>query len=697
MGTLTFRWPKIPGASDLTFNRQPNGTGSAAGRVGVRSTLKGRQVHGATLAGTVQPRGALTGRQLHSATLAGALPIKAAASFTIDPNRLTGPGCVVSTAWQQGGPVRGRVRGDISQGADVRGTGRGAWADGTPLSEALRGAWGQLPAKRQSSRGGFGEAAQRLRSESTAAWVAQLPIVRGDSRPAWGEIPFLGMTAAGVWPCPPAVRGLAAAAWRQTAPAFFALTASFHHGPRHSQAWRLVFGRGHLLLPGRTPRPEPPGPPPPWLGHGRLTFIPGTVPPAWVVFDRRGFWSTIPPQRVYIVIHDISLSRDGTPVPCQSFTLALDADSWAWQFSARLLGPDALGMLAPSGDAPVILDADVNGYTWACIVDTWREEDAHGSRSINVSGRSLSAELGAPWQLPGSGVSTTLRLAQQLAGDQLPSGWTLTWDLVDWLIPAGAWVWDRMTPISAIQAIAAAAGGIVIPGRNARTLTVQARYPVLPWEFGAATPDLTIPAAAITGLSLSSTPDTQANAVYVHGGSVGGILARVLLDGSAGDRVAPTVHDALITHADAARGRGGRILAGQYRQPALRGFSMPIGTGFPLANLGALVLAEYQSEQYRGIVNAVTVTAGEGKARQSITMGEETPNTWARFRGLLPDRPLLVATIATVHGDGTATVTLPDGSPVRVRGTGTAGDAVYIRDGRIEGEAPSLPYSNIPI
>lgn len=62
---------------------------------------------------------------------------------------------------------------------------------------------------------------------------------------------------------------------------------------------------------------------------------------------------------------------------------------------------------------------------------------------------------------------------------------------------------------------------------------------------------------------------------------------------------------------------------------------------------------------------------------------------------LLPQDPLLVATVTAVHGDGTVTVEFPGSGSQRVRGTAAVDDNVFVRSGRIEGEAADLPVVTI--
>lgn len=71
-------------------------------------------------------------------------------------------------------------------------------------------------------------------------------------------------------------------------------------------------------------------------------------------------------------------------------------------------------------------------------------------------------------------------------------------------------------------------------------------------------------------------------------------------------------------------------------------------------------------------------------------------NPYARLRNLFPEARLLVGTV-TVAGTEMATVELPDGSTVRVRGVASVGDQVYVRDGVIEGPAPNLTIVEIEV
>lgn len=69
-----------------------------------------------------------------------------------------------------------------------------------------------------------------------------------------------------------------------------------------------------------------------------------------------------------------------------------------------------------------------------------------------------------------------------------------------------------------------------------------------------------------------------------------------------------------------------------------------------------------------------------------------TVNPWKKFAALLPGGARTVVTVTTNHGDGTSTVTLRNGSTMRVKGESVAPpDKALVVDGEIRRKVPSLP------
>lgn len=71
-------------------------------------------------------------------------------------------------------------------------------------------------------------------------------------------------------------------------------------------------------------------------------------------------------------------------------------------------------------------------------------------------------------------------------------------------------------------------------------------------------------------------------------------------------------------------------------------------------------------------------------------------NLYRQFRQLLPDPPLQAGIVVDV-GASRVVIALPGGGLVHARGEATLGQTVFVRDGVIEDEAPSLPMEVIEI
>lgn len=71
-------------------------------------------------------------------------------------------------------------------------------------------------------------------------------------------------------------------------------------------------------------------------------------------------------------------------------------------------------------------------------------------------------------------------------------------------------------------------------------------------------------------------------------------------------------------------------------------------------------------------------------------------NLYRVFKDLIPVNPLLVGIVTAVN-TGACTVDLPTGGSVVARGVAVVGNTVFVRDGVIEGVAPSLTIETIEV
>jgi hypothetical protein len=434
--------------------------------------------------------------------------------------------------------------------------------------------------------------------------------------------------------------------------------------------------------------------------------------------DQKGSWR-IYIRKVYMLNHTISLVRvsDGAEIGVSSIEWSQDASDPHISFRASLAGPSLLPLVRPdSNGEPVILELTVDGTALRWMVEEMPEGLKAGGYQIPISGRSISARMAAPYQMPVDRASGSAAALAQLAVAELPSdGWALGWTAASPTIPAGAWSLQQASSMAAIQRLAEAVGAIVVAHRTAQGVTVQPWYPVLPWDYALATPDLIVPYEALlegsmrdSGAALARA--NGANGVWLYGGSVGGVLGRVYRDISAGDRLAADVQDDLLCHSDALYARGARVLAAQYR-PDYPTLVLPLGGGsFPLAELGWLVRIDTaEGPSYgtvAGVSGSVTLSGGgngqpaERRVRQTIRLGENTGNTVAAFRSLVPPAPRLRGVVVSLGGDGSAVVELAGGGRQTIVLGGVSagvGDAVWVRGGAAIGTAPGMTEYQIPV
>lgn len=155
--------------------------------------------------------------------------------------------------------------------------------------------------------------------------------------------------------------------------------------------------------------------------------------------------------------------------------------------------------------------------------------------------------------------------------------------------------------------MATSVGASLLSHPNALQLTARSRYPEPPWRWEVVTPDLSLPIDVVRSLGARYLEKPEFDAVIVAGERKG-IVGRVKRTGTADNRLAPMVVDGLITHADAARERGTRVLADVGRQ-ALVTLELPMLPTIGLLEPGQLLGVGEGEAGWRGLVRATRVAA----------------------------------------------------------------------------------------
>ncbi|HUD43544.1 MAG TPA: hypothetical protein VMR06_16260 [Dokdonella sp.] len=585
-------------------------------------------------------------------------------------------------------------------------------------------------------------AVPRVRAHAWLPWSSVSDRAAAAVALPWAQLPRLTRSVALPWSLPPVVCMGASVPWLAPMRVAEAVSLPWDAPPRQSAAvdtpWAvpttlaarrwLPWGRaGRVRWVVGSPGIEEPPEEPPWAyeppagNRVALNFAcpplpvdhPGSRVP--VPFGRAACYFAWPRPRRYIVLNSAHVVRlpERTPVPVSAIDVSRGVDDVHWSISLALADPDFLAWLLPDAGGPRSVEININGYVWTGICETWQTTHQFPGRRVTVSGRSRTALLDAPYVAPRALVQTATRTAQQLVDDELElSGFVAAYDTLDWSVPAGTWTYDAQTPVGAMRAVAAAAGAVLEAHPWDDAFSVRPRYPISPWEWPTAAPDVTI-------------LDDLVPRVTDRGG-VSGVpqysLELPLWPASAADKPGLVLPLDLVQFAAA---QAWRAMAISTRINAVR---QPAGAGSVLVVTQSLELEAPPAEPTYNYVlvsgNQVGVSAPviregtDGSSRlpqivdpliteASVQLergrnaiagagdGVARTNPWARLLGTLPAARLVKGNVIANNGDGSCTIATTDGATIRARPlpgqSWSVGDGVFVEAGRIVDEAPDLP------
>ncbi len=538
----------------------------------------------------------------------------------------------------------------------ARWTARIQWNSSVALREATSSVWGMAAAVSQSRTFHWG-LSPLLQSRVTFAWQPTRTAVTASSALRWGSLPLArakldamwrstlarASAAAGLkWASGPQATGGISVDWRGTQPQRRSKTDLRwgHPGASRRQAvlpWGAAKPVPWIVRPPPSkPDPEPePQPAPPG------NFIELNL--GCAVLDARGFaplnlgvaacYVVRPQRRTYIVINSISVVRlpDRAPIQVSSISIASSVDAWGSSFDLELADSTELGLLKPTASGPRLVEITLNGYVWTALIENYGRRREWSSTGVTLSGRSRTALLAAPYA-PGRVKATTEeRSAAQLVAEELAdTGFSSTYDTVDWLVPPGAWFYDNTPALDAISRLAEASGAVVQSHLAEASLRVRARYPSSPWDWRDRTPDHVVQEDIVSNESLQMRSAPLYEAVVVTGELAGkGVTCKVRRAGEAGQLFAPQVSSPLINTSAVAAERGRNILADRGEQAAidlvLPLFAGPLRPG-EVGRILPLDLIEVVGEDgtWHGLCTAVRTEAriGDNAAviEQTITL-----------------------------------------------------------------------------
>ena len=334
----------------------------------------------------------------------------------------------------------------------------------------------------------------------------------------------------------------------------------------------------------------------------------------------------------YIMHNKITADLNGEPLDLLALTLTTDTASYCWQGDITL-SPASFAKLKidqrAAGDEAVIT-VRINGQRWDILAEDYRDTRKFIGHTYTVTGRSITAKLGADYAKGRHSKYDAARYARQIADEQLnllPYR-IAAWEAVDWLIPGDTYTVSGQTPIEVIADLAHAAGGFVESHPYEAQLFVRPVWRQPAWAKP--TPALTIPANLILSVSGQRRISERCNAVRVTPAAeqIGGAKAKgglVYREGTDQQPEASTLTHAAYTDTDVMRAAGIHALS-ETGTHKIETVQLPWAEKYqlPLASLGAVWAFAEAGQTWQGVIKGVSVAVeldgGAPVVTQTVTI-----------------------------------------------------------------------------
>jgi hypothetical protein len=265
------------------------------------------------------------------------------------------------------------------------------------------------------------------------------------------------------------------------------------------------------------------------------------------------------PIKVIKIVNDVSIVTlpGRTPLNFDRIQLARQIDSFAWQADITLLDQVSLDLVKPSPSAAVEIEISINGTTWVMFVAKYNKNQSFGEQTFTVKAFSNSALLQDLYAGKISFTNSSNTTPSSLINDLITSyGFTSSWDLTpNWTIAQNQFSVQNKSPIEAVATIADSIGAVIVPNLITNTISIKPWCEFNPWTWSGLTGLPEVDANLSYNVSEDYSPRAQANAIYVTG-QENGVVAKCVINGTAGNVLLPSVSDKLITDTVAAGERG---------------------------------------------------------------------------------------------------------------------------------------------
>ena len=334
----------------------------------------------------------------------------------------------------------------------------------------------------------------------------------------------------------------------------------------------------------------------------------------------------------YIMHNKITADINGEPLDLLALNLTTDTASYCWQGDITL-SPASFAKLNIDGRAAgdeAVITLRINGNRWDILAEDYRDTRKFIGHSYTVTGRSITAKLGADYAKGRHSKYDAARYARQIADEQLNLlPYTIAaWEAVDWLIPGDTYTVSGQTPVEVIADLAYAAGAYVESHPYEAQLFVRPVWRQPAWAKP--TPALTIPANLILSVSGQRRISERCNAVRLTPAAeqIGGAKAKgglVYREGTDQQPEASTLTHAAYTDTDVMRAAGIHALS-ETGTHKIETVQLPWAEKYqlPLASLGAVWAFAEQGQTWQGVIKGVSVAVeldgGAPVVTQTVTI-----------------------------------------------------------------------------
>lgn len=235
----------------------------------------------------------------------------------------------------------------------------------------------------------------------------------------------------------------------------------------------------------------------------------------------------IPNFRSYIVHNTITATVAGIAVEPLSFNIKTDINSYCWQGSIELTAKDYQNIKHKlDAEHEALINVNINGFLFTIIAEEQSRTRQFINHSYQLSGRSITAQLGADYAQNQSGLLDQANYASQIVHQQLAGlPFSCDFSVSDWLIPANAYAVTNKTPIAVLNDLAQACGGFLSSDESQNKLYIKPKWKSPAWEMATAKPDVVIALDVIKQINEQKRINPRYNTVTLIG-TEGGIVYR---------------------------------------------------------------------------------------------------------------------------------------------------------------------------